>query len=108
MTETKFTPAPWEVYYYENNNYQIYVDNSPHEDIIIAEISGKGVTQGSIRYNQNIANAALIASAPEMYMLLKQILDSHKTGGASGGGDVILSKMVEDAIEEELKKARGE
>ena len=57
---SKFTPAPWE---YERENLRgCYW------------IHQKGVTRQHVKTN-NEANARLIAAAPEMYELLKSLVD---------------------------------
>lgn len=86
MTETKFTPAPWEVKQGKDHkdNYTVYTKaDNYHIAYVTTDIDD---------YMQK-ANANLIASAPEMYKMLEEVL---------------YGQVAPEDIEQLLKKARGE
>lgn len=95
MSEPTFTPGPWgwcmpdevfpAVFCNENGN-------------IIADLYDAKNNQ-----RQMVANAALIAAAPEMYAKLKELADVLRFGGM-----LCTNRTMAQEIEEILKKARGE
>ena len=91
MTNEKFTPGEWSV------------DIEHHGVRIIPNIAWLG-EKSSMERQENIANAHLIAAAPEMYEKLKTVLALCEGG--------LLRKtrcdVLGNEIEELLKKARGE
>lgn len=99
MTDTKFTPAPWVIYKSRHDYGQtIYIkDSNESNSNVIA----------SMRYKDE-ENANLIASAPEMYAELEDVLhylDCLLTGDKDKQKICLLGLIRE--IDELLKKARG-
>lgn len=88
MSETKFTPGPWNL---GAGILRIY-DASNEEVAVATRASPKN------RYAAP-ANAALIAAAPELYAALDKVLNHSLTH---------LSGDVEPVVRAALSKARGE
>lgn len=98
----KFMPGPWEV---------IPADEANRRITISAKRAKKYSSLGPIaivckRRKSSRANAALIAAAPDMYFMLKSILDDCEicTACAHYPGDITPRQQIEAV----LKKARGE
>ena len=95
-TKPKFTPGPWSI---EKSEYPdgagyCYInakDKNIGGDVIVFQ----GIN--------NMANAALIAAAPEMYALLSNILNDLETDGI-----ISLNDNAANDIQMLLAKARGE
>lgn len=98
----KFTPAPW-IYMdgdsFEKDTVITTEDRIDNGTIPICEMDT--CFTGSIGDEQE-ANAALIAAAPEMYEMLDEISDGLLDAG--GFGNCALAKRIEQL----LAKARGE
>ena len=99
MSETKFTPGPWEIdgklviaQIRSGSNHFMFVATTDHSML------------DSIPQETFDANAALIAAAPDMYAKLESLKRyiSESCGNACG------SIMVIREIDAVLKKARGE
>lgn len=108
MSETKFTPGPWVAYPHlrRRNHTEISTDNLS----VISIASVYGVK------NQKMANARLIAAAPEMYEFgettaeVLQIL-LERLGPKPEGLNAEIKRLAEERISEWRKigkKARGE
>jgi len=95
----KFTPGPWAVYPGTDGNEICAVDHSPGLPI-------RQVICGPRRGENWIANAHLIAAAPDMYEALQDLiaLAEHAMREA---GDYDINGELEDA-RAALAKARGE
>jgi len=89
MSEPKFTPGPWRV------GKSIYQSQAR----VVAEKGGRVADVFAYEEDQDHANAALIAAAPEMYELLDE-LDKATTAAEI---DALYTRIP--AL---LKKARGE
>lgn len=102
MSETKFTPGPWEIAGFgsQNNNKMDFGINTERGQLVIESYG-----ECELDYK---ANAALIAAAPEMYYALKHYFDLIQR--ADYGDIVAEQKIFEDIcyIEGALQKARGE
>lgn len=92
MSEPKFTPGPWRV------GKSIYQSQAR----VVAEKGGRVSDVFAYEEDQAHANAALIATAPEMYDLLEWMF---KQFDASDSEEMVALGWK---IEELLKKARGE
>lgn len=79
MNEPKFTPGPWEL------------DGC---EVKVPQMNGRLPTM-----EERLANAALIAAAPEMYAILVELDEIFK----NEKGTIFVNKITEV-----LKKARGE
>lgn len=86
MSSEKFTPGEWRV------------DIESHGIHIIPNIAWLG-EKSSMERKENIANAHLIAAAPEMYQVLKRLIEL--TDYTELVGILSDAKTI-------LKKARGE
>lgn len=71
MSKPKFTPGPW---FFLNQTEYIAISGTDKYKRYVAEIDTRifGSSQEEMK-----ANARLIAAAPEMYSVLKEILGSH-------------------------------
>jgi len=87
VSDTKFTKGPWEV----DNGARIYCDDLTGS--IVAEACGFEFV--SRCKEEEIANAHLIAAAPEMYAMLDDLRQ-------------YVGDESREEIEELLAKARGE
>jgi phage tail protein X len=94
MTDTKWTPGPWEVRT-ENGAIRVYY--------------GKTI---AITDQMFEANAHLVAAAPELYEALKAMADDYEEfvyNPATDRWDVpLFNKPVHDMARAALAKARGE
>lgn len=90
MSETKFTPAPWEVV--EDDNLTTCVIDT------LTKMTVACIEPNSDIPDEELANAQLIASAPEMYEYLDMIVEQ----------ELINDHSIIKEIENLLNKARGE
>lgn len=88
MNKTKFTSGEWRV---SPESFNVYSDGGN-----LIAVTGTHITAGDERK----ANAALIASAPELYMELQEVSNYLRTKLGMG--------EWENDIEKLLAKARGE
>lgn len=95
MSETKFTPGPWNVVQHGEGLYLCCTIHSESLD--------KPICIVGLEKQLTIANAALIAAAPEMYELLSEILEFEPRGIRLNFFD-----RINPIIEAVLRKARGE
>lgn len=101
----KFTPGPWKVHLDKRNGSACS---------IIEDKTGDCVARTVYRFHrggERNANGNLIASAPEMYAELQDLLDAMEAGlfpQAAPGVDypAVMEKKFE--LRKVLKKARGE
>lgn len=99
MTDTKFTPGPWRVG--RSTITRVYCSKG---DRIISPRDLIGQVEG--RYcGQDVANANLIAAAPEMYDVLEQIQEWMLHIDMDFG---VTNDYLYSDIKCLLKKARGE
>lgn len=100
MNKQKFTPGPWSLLF--NDKTKVVLEQQGVA-VFIADTYA-GFTKSE---EEQKANAALIAAAPEMYDLLEHYLGLIQK--ASEGDTVAEQKIFEQAadIEKVLKKARG-
>ena len=89
MGEAKFTEGPWSMCHRGES-----LKGVKGTDVVIW---GCGLVNGQ-RTDEADANSALIATAPEMYELLKDLFDNYEGLGFS----------MDNQIEKLLAKARGE
>lgn len=68
MSETKFTPGPWQV-----NGSHIYGPDPSRELVAQAHASGEGAWT-SVGGSRMVSNRNLIAAAPEMYEALRSMV----------------------------------
>lgn len=115
MTEQKpkFTPGPWvpgrnpamATILYGHEGKAIYPKDSNHH-IAWANVFDE---EGELCMNEALANAALIAAAPEMYALLKLVHDdAFETLNEAGDAIIVISPDLIERINLLLAKARGE
>lgn len=102
MNKAKFTPGPWKVIPADGDNCRIAISAKGAE-----KYSSRGpVALVGKRHKNAMANAALIAAAPDMFSMLQSILDDCEicTACSHYPGDITPRQQIEDV----LKKARGE
>ena len=97
MSETKFTKGPWVVSEHEDE-VSVFMGeavDSPHEyncsDVWVCD------SYWSENDETAIANANLIAAAPEMYQMLKKLVEPYG-----------MEDFSHEEVENLLAKARGE
>lgn len=71
--ETKHTAGNWEAIGLPDNTYQIYGDNEAGTAEFVASVQGNELMK-------NLANARLIAAAPELLFYLTKLLEADKNG----------------------------
>ena len=91
MKEPKFTPGPW-------HDYQ-YMLASAIEDANARKICD--MSESDFSLDEDEANARLIAVAPDMYELLRQVVDIMDDSEDCG-------EIPVDRINAVLRKVRGE
>ena len=92
MTETKWTKGPWNLVWWGNEQY-------PYPLSILADGDGAWIARdGTV---SSVANAHLIAAAPDLYAALDGLI-------APGDGGVFATRNLIDAAKAALAKARGE
>lgn len=113
MTETRFTPAPWD-YIESNCSNLIHVEtpcNHPRE----AGFSIATTKEG--KKEERLANAYLISAAPEMYEIIEEltrhyivnpVLPGNYPNGQAFGNALKARNTILDKAKNVLKKARGE
>jgi len=94
--ENKFTPGPWHV----KDNGLIFILPPDESGNFVVAGCGQTYSVSDWEKERSLANAALIAAAPEMYDLLERIY------GVDPRSTICLELINE--IPELLKKARGE
>lgn len=106
----KFTQGPWRFWRHVNKKYPemsqtAVFGTGDKRFVMIAQMHDDAAAAPEQTIKEIIANAHLIAAAPEMYFLLIEIAAFFRYGPENGSmrGDYLLSR-----IEEVLKKARGE
>lgn len=106
MSEAKFTKGPWEVFIDDCGDkwtgWPISI-NAPniHEDCMVVRTGGQWPYEWDFAISQReaVANAHLIAAAPELYAFVEKVRDFARELGDEG--------LYEDA-DTALAKARGE
>lgn len=102
MKNENFTPGPWIPVRHGEDIYTWTIrGNDEIKDHSLAVV---GV--GAVNFKRDEANMHLIAAAPDMYSMLKSILDDCEicTACANYPGDITPRQQIEAV----LKKARGE
>ena len=99
MSNTKFTPGPWVADTTDPSDVVVWAVPDP-SDKLIANI-GQRVQQVQVAFDCDIANAHLIAAAPDLYAALYALLKAN----LSCDDDNIDAA---DAARAALAKARGE
>ena len=105
MSEPKFTKGPWYSY---SHDFKDCLDEYYTEWGVSSSYTKRGICTmlGADSEDEINANAALIAAAPEMYVMLEQLVEAVKTLNAISLIK-IKDKLIEDAVNI-IKKARGE
>ena len=102
MSETKFTPGPW-----ETDNYAVRSEGPNGRQIALCEISVRGRPYDET-YPEALSNATLIAAAPDLYEALLDALfcmDGVADGDFARDGDTVKAAMA--TARAALLKARG-
>lgn len=104
MSDTKFTPAPWRCVDGTKVGAQVLFVDKEGEGVVCRLT--KSVHTHLPLSEQDIANANLIAAAPDMYKMLEQMTKFRD----SYSGDEVIQYFLDntDDIEKLLAKARGE
>jgi len=106
----RFTPGPWRIFWAKD---ALGIENS-HQIIGIGELNGAGITDCGFGVwrggdGEAIANAHLIAAAPEMYRYL-EIINKIASPNPERTFDGVIRDLdaITDFARAALKKARGE
>lgn len=101
MSKPIFTPGPWHVFYDEMlDEYRCTIVDE--KSFLISNVSRAAIRRGETYKEKQLANAYLIAAAPEMYAMLERIMD-YRTGGP-----FIANPTKTEEIYNLLANARGE
>jgi len=95
--ENKHTPGPWKIIYPEGFLYHIVINGRP----FIATIDGQypDLEQCEEHEQENLANAKLIAAAPELLEALRAIAEELPDPTLS------VTKIIKEIAESAIKKA---
>jgi len=115
MSETKFTPGPWEIckdgacpckqIWSIPGDFPVATGNGVHIGAVHQHMAdAPDLIYASLSDETRKANAALIAAAPDLYAALERIVESVARGTS---GDVCQTFDFDDA-RDALAKARGE
>ena len=104
--QEKFTPGPWRFWRHVNEKYPEWSQTAvfgtgDKKFVMIAQTHDDLAAAPEQTIEEIIANAHLIAAAPDMYEMLEHIEDA--LDDSSGCGEISVEK-----IRKLLKKARGE
>lgn len=106
MTDTKFTPGPWRYGDWIHKRIGCSGDISSWVDVWV----DGGLPIAATKHGNEVANAALIAAAPELYAALADALDSLEYIARNEPrlhGYGVRAERIE-AARAALAKARGE
>jgi len=92
----KHTKGPW------------HCRASKNEDVTDICANNKFITNIVTQYEDEKANARLIAAAPDMYEALEKVLLAHDYDGAMTLGNAALSPTIRKMVERTIEKARGQ
>src|SRR5690554_3359102 len=96
MTETKFTPGPWETYLVDRD--VVVIRKMTHD--------GEQELQQIARCTSGFDNAHLIAAAPELYAIVDRLVNYRAS--ENDGVPLVDNDRFFDEAMEALAKARGE
>ena len=107
MSETKFTPGPWTLITHSGENvligaFEIRGMFGDKPGIYPIFQQSRSAIDGATVY-LHLADALLIATAPDLYTALKYLVEYEMPSAMSGS----VAQRWEDA-QDALKKARGE
>lgn len=105
MTTLKATPGPWKIddeFYNEyDSNYRIGGENwSAFAEVVVRTTDG-GVIKNAKLKDEGVANAHLIASAPDMYAMLYELSQCNAE-------EILDNYDLWERVDKALAKARGE
>lgn len=83
----EFTPGPWKI---DINSVQTAINTKDNEK----HIAMVNYNQKYMNEHEHIANAKLIASAPELFFILKEALDEEE---AYEAGERVYGKWIKKA-----------
>lgn len=92
---TKFTPGKWKIGFDDFGNFRILGD----DNVRVCDIGRWSKDEGAQ------ADARLIASAPEMYELLQDVVDGRHSRALVVATKVLLNRI--DGVEEDVKLPEG-
>lgn len=109
MAKTQFTPGPWHVVLSDNATPHIMTEPGSHESVDNDAAFVCVMPAEIIRSYNSLANARLIASAPEMYEALEKEYELLLFANGYSDADIdIHGKTQTSRIKRVLAKARGE
>ena len=98
---SKHTPGPWKAHLSQFPGHIVKVDNSAQQPVA-------ALWEGGVLKSEQIANAHLIAAAPELYEALKEMYRNYKRDATACKLMVCLHvKYAFDLADLALEKAEG-
>jgi hypothetical protein len=76
MSESKFTPGPWKKFSRWNDRYLAVIDSTPDRD---GAVVANCICHVALTNDDCVANARLIAAAPEMLAALHELITLKDT-----------------------------
>jgi hypothetical protein len=98
MSESKFTPGPWKKFSRWNDRYLAVIDSIPDRD---GAVVANCICHVALTNDDCVANANLIAAAPEMLACLEELLEWICSGYDASIYDIEEAARV-------VQKAKGE
>ncbi len=99
----KFTPGPWK-YVRVKEDIDTFAIRTETDDTLAAV----GISPVGWRPGKDIANAALIAAAPEMFTALMEVLNWYNAFTPHATGRMFVPDDMIEKVLKALQKARGE
>jgi hypothetical protein len=96
MSESKFTPGPWQKFSRWNERYLAVIDSTPDRD---GQVVANCICHVALTNDDCVANANLIAAAPDLLAACEAFVEADNQDGGS-----LAYVMAIEAI----KKAKGE
>jgi len=98
MSNAAFTPGPWS-YRLEGQRHVIFIERPIGE----AALAAIGMTAGT--FHESVANAALIASAPNLYAAALEMREALDVGGPWDGAHAVRVSNALEGIRDALATA---
>lgn len=118
MSETKFTPGPWEIckdgacpckqIWSIPGDFPVATGNGVHIGAVHQHMAdAPDLIYASLSDETRKANAALIAAAPDLYAALSDLMENEKFHTMVGGNPNVVEELLSRCYAA-LAKARGE
>ncbi|MBX9404782.1 hypothetical protein K5E40_03715 [Pseudomonas baetica] len=104
MSESKFTPGPWGI---QDDHGKRWIETTTGNDDTIAEIHRRRDKGSVYSCGEALANAKLIAAAPDLYKALERIARPHDCGCVPCTGSCTSEMSLQITVEEMRELARA-